>query len=641
MQHADGRRGGRRRVSVAVLTSAMTLAAVLAVTAPANSAGRAAPGRARVSRGGANFDVRARGGAAVAPSARTARARIQLARRMGTQGVIQSDPLTGTLRMVGRLDGYLTGRSARPARAVAIGFVRSNLAAFGLTRADLKTFRLRQDYVDIAGMHHISWTQSKHGVPVFHNGLRANVTSDGRLLNVTGSPVHAIRVASTVPSIGSDEAIGAARVDGGATRRGRTGLRLRVARPVPDGTRRSTRVGDAHLAEHAAAQPVGGRRQDRCRALPSEPLGRCDRHRDCVAVLSERSGGSPGQRGEPRHVPGGRRHAPERRQRARVGGREGQQQAGRRARRSPPCRERTGACRRSWTPRNTAQNCSTSRPCTWDKSVPFSWQANMAQNAAQVMYYLNNYHDHLAGAPYGFTAAAGNFEGRRTRCSGKRWTGPTPATASRTRTTSTTPTWGRRRTASPPRCRCTCSARRTGLTTLPSVNGGDDAEVVYHEYTHGLSNRLVLYPGRHVRPLEPAGQLDGRGLERLVRRGLPEQPRVQARHGRRRRRRSWARSRSPDCCDPSRSTARSARPAPLRRLAARGARRLHVRRLRRRPRLPRGARRRRDLGWRRSGRSARRSARRSPRPSSPAAWSCRRGHRPTSTCGTRSSRPIW
>ena len=26
------------------------------------------------------------------------------------------------------------------------------------------------------------------------------------------------------------------------------------------------------------------------------------------------------------------------------------------------------------------------------------------------------------------------------------------------------------------------------------MNGGDDAEVVYHEYTHGLSNRLVLYP---------------------------------------------------------------------------------------------------------------------------------------------------
>ena len=97
-----------------------------------------------------------------------------------------------------------------------MGFVRSNLAAFGLTKADIKTFRLRQDYVDIAGVHHISWTQSKHGVPVFHNGLRANVTSDGRLVNVTGSPVHGIRVASAVPRISSDAAIRAARVDGGA-----------------------------------------------------------------------------------------------------------------------------------------------------------------------------------------------------------------------------------------------------------------------------------------------------------------------------------------------------------------------------------------------------------------------------------------
>ena len=61
----------------------------------------------------------------MAPSARIARARVDLARRLGTQGVIESDPLTGTLRMVGRLDGYLTGRSARPAKAVAIGYVRS------------------------------------------------------------------------------------------------------------------------------------------------------------------------------------------------------------------------------------------------------------------------------------------------------------------------------------------------------------------------------------------------------------------------------------------------------------------------------------------------------------------------------------
>ena len=102
MQHADGRRSSRRRALVAVITTAMTLAAVLAITAPARSAGRAAtPGRAQAGRSVGTFDIRDRGGAAVAPSARVAQARLELARRLGTQGVVQSDPMTGTLRMVG------------------------------------------------------------------------------------------------------------------------------------------------------------------------------------------------------------------------------------------------------------------------------------------------------------------------------------------------------------------------------------------------------------------------------------------------------------------------------------------------------------------------------------------------------------
>ena len=71
MQHIDGRRRGRRRVPVAALTVAMTLAALVAVSAPASSAGRAASGRAQLSRARGNFDVRTQGGAAVAPSATT------------------------------------------------------------------------------------------------------------------------------------------------------------------------------------------------------------------------------------------------------------------------------------------------------------------------------------------------------------------------------------------------------------------------------------------------------------------------------------------------------------------------------------------------------------------------------------------
>ena len=121
------------------------------------------------------------------------RARAALAQHLGSQGVVIADQQTGTLRMVGRLDGFLTGAERQAGAQVGMGYVRSHLPAFGLDRADLRTFHLRQDYVDIAGTHHLSWTQRAGGVTAFRSGLKANVTADGRLINVTGPPVHGLR----------------------------------------------------------------------------------------------------------------------------------------------------------------------------------------------------------------------------------------------------------------------------------------------------------------------------------------------------------------------------------------------------------------------------------------------------------------
>ena len=55
-------------------------------------------------------------------------------------------------------------------------------------------------------------------------------------------------------------------------------------------------------------------------------------------------------------------------------------------------------------------------------------------------------------------------------------------------------------------------------------NGGDEADIVYHEYTHGLSNRLVVDANGNSTLGNMPGRLDGRGVERLVRHGLPGQP---------------------------------------------------------------------------------------------------------------------
>ncbi len=639
MQFTVGRRWSRRRMSVAVLTTAMTLAAVVAVTTPASSAGRAESGRAQVSRARGNFDIRARG-TAVAPSARIARARVDLARRLGTDGVIESDPLTGTLRMVGRLDGYLTGPSRRPEKAVVIGYVRSNRTAFGLTNADLKTFRLRKDYVDISGVHHISWTQTKRGVPVFHNGLRAAVTNDGRLVNITGSPVHAIRIASAVPSISSDAAISAARVDGGATVAAAqssdsaslvlfpTGHGARLAWKTftwPNTQQLNMSVVDARSGSVLYRQSLTSDDTGTATAWEFYPSDLVPAGANVANPVTFPVVAGTKLSGDNAHV-----------------------WADVKDNNKPdPGEEIPAVTGTDWSmpaildTTNAAQNCTTSRPCTWDKNVPFSWQANMAQNAAQVMYYLNKYHDHLAGAPYGFTAAAGNFEAAGgdpvlgNAMDGANSGNGLPDKNHFDNANMSTPPDGQSPTMQMYLFRATAEAaaaererrRRRGgrlprvhawsvesARPLPRRNVRSDRHQQANSMGEGWSdwyaedflNNRGSNPTR--RPIGDVvmGDITFAGSSSDATGRLPCR-RAGAVH-RFPGRRAWAATR----------TGTSARlPAS--------------------PRCTPTAR----SGWKPSGRSVRRSARPSPKRSSPAGWSCRRPHPPTWTCGTRSSRPTW
>ena len=493
MQRADARRGGGRLGFVAVLTTAMTLATILAFTAPARSVGHVAVGRALRSRDLSAFDSRARG-AAVAPGARATLARVALARRLGTQGVIQSDPVTGTLRMVGRLDGYLTGPSADAASAVGMGFVSRHLAAFGLTKADLRTFHLRQDYVDIAGTHHVSWTQSKRGVAVFHNGLRANVTEDGRLVSLTGSPVHAIRIASVTPRIAADAAIRSARTDAGAVAAAGTSAdsATLVLFPTGRGVRLAWRTLTWPSTQQLVLSVVDATTGSVLyrQSLTSDATGTATAWEFYPSDLVPVGASSANPVSFP--VDDG----------TRLKGANAYVWADVNDNNQPDVGEDIPAVSGTdWSKAavldstTSAQNCSTARPCTWNATVPFSWQANMAQNAAQVMYYLNKYHDHLAAAPYGFTAVAGNFELSGgdpvvgNALDGADTDNGLPDDQHFNNANMSTPPDGQ-----PPTMQMFLFHADQGLATLPSANGGDDAEVIYHEYTHGLSNRLVVFP---------------------------------------------------------------------------------------------------------------------------------------------------
>src|SRR5262249_15384625 len=143
--------------------------------------------------------------------------------------------------------------SSASAASIALGYVSANPGVFGLNAADLGSLKLSRDYVDIGGTHHLSWIQTSGGIPLFGNGLQANVTGNGRLINVLGSPVSGLSVPSTSPGIDAAQAIVAAKADAERT--------IVPADFVEDGgPTQSTTFSDGDTASLVLFQSVGGTR---------------------------------------------------------------------------------------------------------------------------------------------------------------------------------------------------------------------------------------------------------------------------------------------------------------------------------------------------------------------------------------------
>jgi hypothetical protein len=207
-----------RRLAAAGLVLAACAAAIPA------TAGAVAP-NAGSARSGPRpfFDIRSNANATSGDPARTLpatdrAARKRLANDLGSEAALVADPITATPRSFGRLDGTLTGPQAGDAADVAMRYVRANTSALGLTTADLGTLRLAER--DTAnGITHLRWRQEADGIPAFDNELRVNVDSDGRVINVLGSPRHALSVGSTTPKLSAADAQAALARNVGSSRR--------------------------------------------------------------------------------------------------------------------------------------------------------------------------------------------------------------------------------------------------------------------------------------------------------------------------------------------------------------------------------------------------------------------------------------
>ena len=435
---------------------------------------------------------------------------------LGAVSAVDIDPLTGTVRNLGRLDGYLTGPSSAPARSVALTYVRNHLAALGLTSADLSTLRLRSDYVDNVGMHHLSWSQEINGMTVFGNGLKVNVTRDGRVLSVQGSPVSGLaKLAASLPAVkltatqARDTAarnvggklLGEARVT--SSRAGSQAASVwanhdfakRVLFLTPDGLRQgwSTYV-----------QSSAGSYQHVVDATTGHVLFRrstTDNAAGDAKVYDNYPGAARG--GDPRVVNFYDKGWLAKTDKWLTGNSVyawsdvNDDNATQDSEKTPVPGTKSSAQFKLHTFGTEASSlCSDHYQCTWDPNTGGSWKTNRKADVTQAFYLASHFHDYLRKSPIGFTKQAGNFSTKGgdpvllNALDGAATAGDMPDGNHIDNANMSTPPDG-----TPP-------TMQMYLWHIPgatddqdpwvATSSAFDASVEYHEYTHGLSNRLVV-----------------------------------------------------------------------------------------------------------------------------------------------------
>jgi extracellular elastinolytic metalloproteinase len=458
-----------------------------------------------------NFDSRVDGATKKALQMRKARLDARpsagvraLRKHLGSRGIVDMDPVTATPRIVARLDGFLTRPSSSRPRVIATSYLRSHPGVFGLDTREVAALTLRKDYVDIGGTHHLSFTQSVNGVSVFGNGIKAHVDRHGRLIQIDGSPVANLPTRLTAPRIGAvaartaavkavfGEANGTAtRTAGGAARATRfsNGDRAKlVVFKTLGGARLGWQVIDLRNGWLSVVDAQSGRALFRQSLVASDSANAWDNYPGAKFGGSQRirnlsaNGWLPDNStrlaGNVAHV------FKDVNDDDLAQGSEEVPNSGR------------GAFRYTFTP-FAGSACVTGFVCSWDPATPNSWQTNANQNAVQMFYLLGKFHDHLAKNPIGFTRAAGNFEAvdgdavQGNAIDGADLVEGLPDGNHVDNANMGTPPDG-----IPPRMQMYLF-HQPG-TAFPdedpfiAANSGDEADIVYHEYTHGLSNRLVV-----------------------------------------------------------------------------------------------------------------------------------------------------
>jgi extracellular elastinolytic metalloproteinase len=444
--------------------------------------------------------VRRRGDVSLrAPSARTRSARGRL-RSAGA--VVDVDALTGTPRLLAGRAAPLSAPAPGDTRDVAERYLRGHLAALNLSRTDLGSLQLQRRRAVPGGAELLGYRQYADGIPSFDGGLEVLVDRTGRVASVSGAAQPGLSLSATVPTLTATQAMRALMANVGVRRE------VHVA-SGPAGPRRATEFTSGEAAVLVAfAEGTSARLawQLDLRAGPAAHyaalvdaasgriLYRANRVKSAAndALVWEQypgaaSGGAPVTRDlTPYLTPGATdlsgpyAHAwSDLNDNDLPGAAELVGRTGTDGSFAFPFDEFTAA-------ENPTGACNATHKCSWSSGVAGSWATNRAQNAVQAFYFVNRFRDHLFAAPISFRASDGNFDdGDRVLVNADDGASTGPNSAHRNNATMQTPPDGTSPTMS------MFLFNKSPSIPFRDANGGDDAAIVYHEYTHGLSSRLV------------------------------------------------------------------------------------------------------------------------------------------------------
>jgi hypothetical protein len=352
--------------------------------------------------------------------ARTLDAADDLRRDLGAQAIVDLDPESGTPSMVADTSQLLTGPSNRPPEEVVKSFLLEQRELFGLGPEEVGDLKLARRYESRGRVVHLDFAQTYRGVEAVEAAVRANVTTDGELINVTGPTDPELEVPSVTPQVDRATAIYTATeaVDAVEPRRG-------GPLEMPNGEQAQLVIDDSGAGEPRLAWRTpqlgsDGRSFDvRVDASSGRILERRDLSVDAsnALVFENHPGAAIGGTAQTVDLapwvtnPGGPILIGPNAYAFSELNDNGQSDAGEEV---PP------SSGDDYEYPYVPFDLGTDYPCppgpffcSWDPLTPFSWEDNQHRAAVQLFRDANVFHDHLAASPIEFTPDKGAFEGDR------------------------------------------------------------------------------------------------------------------------------------------------------------------------------------------------------------------------------------